>query len=67
MIVLAVLSAVYGAVVESLGGDAPVLSLTKGLDPATGARLSTPAGAGRSRFSRGRTSRRDPRDLRPQQ
>jgi glycerol-3-phosphate dehydrogenase (NAD(P)+) len=41
LIVLAVPSAVYGAVVESLGGDAPVLSLTKGLDPATGARLST--------------------------
>ena len=41
VIVLAVPSAVYGAVAESLGGDAPVLSLTKGLDPATGARLST--------------------------
>ena len=41
MVVLAVPSAVYGAVAESLGGDAPVLSLTKGLDPATGARLST--------------------------
>ena len=41
VIVLTVPSAVYGAVAESLGGDAPVLSLTKGLDPATGARLST--------------------------
>ncbi len=41
VIVVAVPSAVYGAVVESLGGDAPILSLTKGLDPATGERLST--------------------------
>ena len=41
LVVVAVPSAVYGAVVESLPGAAPVLSLTKGLDPATGARLST--------------------------
>jgi len=41
VIVVAVPSAVYGTVVESLGGDAPILSLTKGLDPATGERLST--------------------------
>ena len=41
VIVLAVPSAVYGTVVESLEGDAPILSLTKGLDPATGERLST--------------------------
>ena len=38
---LAVPSAVYGSVVETIGGDAPILSLTKGLDPATGERLST--------------------------
>jgi glycerol-3-phosphate dehydrogenase (NAD(P)+) len=42
VIVVAVPSAVYASVVESLGGgDAPILSLTKGLDPATGERLST--------------------------
>jgi glycerol-3-phosphate dehydrogenase (NAD(P)+) len=41
LVVVAVPSAVYGSVVESLPGDAPVLSLTKGLDPATGGRLST--------------------------
>ena len=41
VIVLAVPSAVFGSVVESLAGDAPILSLTKGLDPATGERLST--------------------------
>jgi glycerol-3-phosphate dehydrogenase (NAD(P)+) len=41
LIVVAVPSAVYGDVVASLGGDAPILSLTKGLDPATGERLST--------------------------
>jgi glycerol-3-phosphate dehydrogenase (NAD(P)+) len=32
---------VFGDVVDRLPGDAPVLSLTKGLDPATGERLST--------------------------
>ena len=41
LVVLAVPSAVYGSVVRSIGGDAPILSLTKGLDPATGERLST--------------------------
>ncbi|HEY7793712.1 MAG TPA: NAD(P)H-dependent glycerol-3-phosphate dehydrogenase [Gaiellaceae bacterium] len=41
LVVVAVPSAVYGSVVESLPGTAPVLSLTKGLDPATGERLST--------------------------
>jgi glycerol-3-phosphate dehydrogenase (NAD(P)+) len=41
VIVLAVPSAVYGAVAGSLGGDAPMLTLTKGVDPATGERLST--------------------------
>ena len=41
VVVVAVPSAVFGTVVESLGGDAPILSLTKGLDPATGERLST--------------------------
>ena len=34
-------SRAFGTVVASLPGTAPVLSLTKGLDPATGARLST--------------------------
>jgi len=34
-------SRVFGEVVSSLPGTAPVLSLTKGLDPGTGARLST--------------------------
>jgi glycerol-3-phosphate dehydrogenase (NAD(P)+) len=41
LVVLAVPSGAYGAVAASLPGDAPVLSLTKGLDPATGERLST--------------------------
>ena len=41
LVVVAVPSGVFGDVVASLPGDAPVLSLTKGLDPATGARLST--------------------------
>jgi glycerol-3-phosphate dehydrogenase (NAD(P)+) len=41
LVVLAVPSAAFGAVVASLPGSAPVLSLTKGLDPATGERLST--------------------------
>jgi glycerol-3-phosphate dehydrogenase (NAD(P)+) len=41
LVVVAVPSAVYRSVVESLPGKAPVLSLTKGLDPATGERLST--------------------------
>lgn len=41
LVVVAVPSRVFGEVVGELPGDAPVLSLTKGLDPATGARLST--------------------------
>jgi len=41
LVVVAVPSAVFGEVVRSLPGDAPILSLTKGLDPATGERLST--------------------------
>ena len=41
LVVVAVPSAVFADVVRSLPGDAPVLSLTKGLDPATGERLST--------------------------
>src|SRR5205823_84604 len=41
MIVLAVPSRAFADVARALPGDAPVLSLTKGLDPATGERLST--------------------------
>ena len=41
LVVVAVPSRVFGDVVRGLPGDAPVLSLTKGLDPATGERLST--------------------------
>jgi glycerol-3-phosphate dehydrogenase (NAD(P)+) len=41
VIVAAVPSAAFGDVVEALPGEAPVLSLAKGLDPATGERLST--------------------------
>nr|MBA2384232.1 NAD(P)-dependent glycerol-3-phosphate dehydrogenase [Actinomycetota bacterium] len=41
LVVVAVPSATYSSVVGSLQGDAPILSLTKGLDPATGERLST--------------------------
>jgi glycerol-3-phosphate dehydrogenase (NAD(P)+) len=41
LVVVAVPSAVFGTVVAGLPGDAPVLSLTKGLDPPTGRRLST--------------------------
>ena len=40
LVVVAVPSAAFGAVVEALPGRAPILSLTKGLDPATGERLS---------------------------
>ena len=40
-IVVAVPSTSFAEVVAALPGDAPVLSLTKGLDPATGQRLST--------------------------
>ena len=41
LVVLAVPSTSFRSVVASLPGRAPVLSLTKGLDPATGDRLST--------------------------
>ena len=41
LVVLAVPSGAYAGVAASLPGAAPVLSLTKGLDPATGDRLST--------------------------
>jgi glycerol-3-phosphate dehydrogenase (NAD(P)+) len=41
LVVLAVPSSAFAEVAASLSGDAPVLSLTKGLDPATGERLST--------------------------
>ncbi|MBA2474555.1 MAG: NAD(P)-dependent glycerol-3-phosphate dehydrogenase [Actinobacteria bacterium] len=41
LLVAAVPSRVFGEVVRSLPGGSPLLSLTKGLDPATGARLST--------------------------
>jgi glycerol-3-phosphate dehydrogenase (NAD(P)+) len=41
LIVLAVPSRAFAEVAASLPGNAPVLSLTKGLDPATGERLST--------------------------
>jgi glycerol-3-phosphate dehydrogenase (NAD(P)+) len=41
LVVIAVPSATFAAVVEGLPGRAPVLSLTKGLDPGSGERLST--------------------------
>jgi glycerol-3-phosphate dehydrogenase (NAD(P)+) len=41
LVVVAVPSKSFGEVVRALPGEAPILSLTKGLDPATGARLST--------------------------
>ena len=41
LIVVAVPSRVFGDVVAGLPGSAPIVSLTKGLDPATGERLST--------------------------
>src|SRR6266536_1666380 len=41
LVVLAVPSRAFAEVAASLPGSAPVLSLTKGLDPATGERLST--------------------------
>lgn len=44
LVVVAVPSRVFGDVVARLPGTAPILSLTKGLDPATGARLSTLVG-----------------------
>jgi glycerol-3-phosphate dehydrogenase (NAD(P)+) len=44
LMVLAVPSKAYSAVAATLPGRAPVLSLTKGLDPATGDRLSLHVG-----------------------
>ena len=41
LFVIAVPSRAFRSVVQSLPGSAPVLSLTKGLDPETGERLST--------------------------
>jgi glycerol-3-phosphate dehydrogenase (NAD(P)+) len=41
VVVVALPSSVFGEVVPSLPGSAPILSLTKGLDPGTGERLST--------------------------
>lgn len=41
LVVVAVPSGVFGEVVATLPGSAPVLGLAKGLDPATGERLST--------------------------
>ncbi|MBA3433607.1 MAG: NAD(P)-dependent glycerol-3-phosphate dehydrogenase [Actinobacteria bacterium] len=41
LVVVAVPSRVFGEVVGELPGTAPILSLTKGLDPRTGERLST--------------------------
>jgi glycerol-3-phosphate dehydrogenase (NAD(P)+) len=41
VVVVAVPSAAFDDVVRALPGRAPILSLTKGLDPATGDRLST--------------------------
>jgi glycerol-3-phosphate dehydrogenase (NAD(P)+) len=41
LVVLAVPSHAFADVVAALPADGPVLSLTKGLDPATGNRLST--------------------------
>jgi glycerol-3-phosphate dehydrogenase (NAD(P)+) len=41
LVVVAVPSAAYASVVSAIPGRAPILSLTKGLDPGTGDRLST--------------------------
>src|SRR3954452_2587139 len=41
LVVLAVPSHAFGEVLEHVSGRAPILSLTKGLDPGSGARLST--------------------------
>jgi len=41
VVVVALPSRAFAAVVDGLPGTAPILSLTKGLDPATGERLST--------------------------
>jgi glycerol-3-phosphate dehydrogenase (NAD(P)+) len=44
LVVVAVPSAAFASVVDALPGRAPILSLTKGLDPGTGDRLSTLVG-----------------------
>jgi glycerol-3-phosphate dehydrogenase (NAD(P)+) len=41
LVVLAVPSHAFREVLARIGGEAPILSLTKGLDPSTGERLST--------------------------
>src|SRR5919197_1637491 len=41
LVVVALPSRAFAAVVDTLRGTAPILSLTKGLDPGTGKRLST--------------------------
>jgi glycerol-3-phosphate dehydrogenase (NAD(P)+) len=41
LVAVAVPSAAFGAVVSELPGECPILSLAKGLDPASGERLST--------------------------
>ncbi len=41
LVVLAVPSHAFREVLAHVGGDAPILSLAKGLDPSTGERLST--------------------------
>ncbi len=41
LVVVALPSRAFASVVDALPGTAPILSLTKGLDPGTGARLST--------------------------
>src|SRR5213593_3517354 len=41
LVVVAVPSRAFAAVVMALTGGCPILSLTKGLDPGTGSRLST--------------------------
>ena len=41
VVVIALPSRAFRSVVEGLPGEGPLLSLTKGLDPATGSRLST--------------------------
>ncbi len=68
LVVVAVPSRAFRSVVESLPGSSPILSLTKGLDPATGDRLSTlvtgrpgrsHVGPEHGRGGRRRSSRRD--------
>ena len=56
LVVVAVPSAAFTSVVDGLPGRAPILSLTKGLDPGTGERLSTVVRGRRSPSSPARTS-----------